>query len=210
MPTRNRIGIFGGSFDPIHIGHLIIAEILQHELELGTVLFLPAGRPPHKPEQELAADRHRLAMIKIAIADCPAFDICTIDLDRPGSSYTATTLQILSEQYGPSVDLYFLMGQDSLRDFASWREPNTIAKLARLGVALRPYVSVSLSDVHDAVPETQDRIRLVHVPLLEISSRDIRGRAAAGIPYRFQVPHGVANYIEANGLYLQDKVEGDT
>ena len=210
MPSRNRIGVFGGTFDPVHVGHLIIAEILQYELELGSVLFLPAGRPPHKPEQELAADHHRLAMLEIAIADCPAFDISTIDLERLGSSYTATTLQILTDLYGPTIDLYFLMGQDSMRDFPSWRDPGKIASLARLGVALRPYVNVSIADIHDAVPETRDRIRLVHVPLLEISSRDIRRRIAEGMPFRFQLPHGVANYIETNGLYLRDDTEGAT
>jgi prevent-host-death family protein len=102
------------------------------------------------------------------------------------------TLEILSDMYGPSTDLYFLMGQDSLRDFASWREPGRIAELSHLGVALRPYVEVHIEDVEQAVPATRDRIHLVQVPLIEISSRDIRQRIANGGPYRFQLAHGVA------------------
>jgi nicotinate-nucleotide adenylyltransferase len=201
LPASRRIGILGGSFDPVHIGHLIIAEILQFELDLDVVQFLPAGRPPHKPEQDLAADHHRLAMLNLAIDRCPAFEICTVDLDRPGSSFTATTLEILSEQYGSETELFFLMGQDSLRDFPAWRDPGKIARLASLGVALRPHVSVTLDDIHTAVPETSGRIHLVSVPLIELSSRDIRQRITDGRPHRFQVPEGVADYIEANGLY---------
>lgn len=201
MNASRRVGILGGSFDPVHIGHLIIAEILQFELDLDVVQFLPAGRPPHKPEQDLAADHHRLAMLNLAIDRCPSFEICTVDLDRPGSSYTATTLEILSEQYGPETDLYFLMGQDSLRDFPTWRDPGKIARLARLGVALRPHVSVALDEIHSTVPETCERIYLVHVPLIELSSSDIRQRIIDGRPHRFQVPEGVADYIETNGLY---------
>lgn len=205
VSAHRRVGVLGGSFDPVHVGHLIIAEILLYELQLDTVLFLPAGRPPHKPEQELAADHHRLAMLNIAIKDCPAFEICTVDLDRPGSSYTATTLEILAEDYGAEADLYFLMGQDSLRDFPTWRDPGKIASLARLGVALRPYVSVTLDEIQREVPETVGRIHLVQVPLIELSSRNIRHRIQAGLPFRFQVPGGVANYIEANGLYQYER-----
>jgi nicotinate-nucleotide adenylyltransferase len=201
VPAQRRIGIFGGSFDPVHTGHLIIAEILQYDLELDIVLFLPAGRPPHKPEQELAADHHRLEMLSMAIRDCPAFEICTVDMDRPGNSYTATTLEILSDTYGENTELYFLMGQDSLKDFPTWRDPNRIATLATLGVALRPYVSVTLDEIYRAVPETAGRIQLVQVPLIELSSRNIRHRIQHGLPFRFQVPAGVAAYIEENGLY---------
>ena len=202
MVKDNRIGVFGGTFDPVHIGHLIIAEILKYELQLESVLFLPAGRPPHKPEQELAADHHRLAMLEIALADAPGYTISTIDLDRPGSSYTATSLEILKSQLPAGTELYFLMGQDSLRDFPRWRDPDRIARLARLGVALRPGVQVSVEEVNRAVPETEGRIQLVSVPLIGISSRDLRWRIRNHMPFRFQVPYGVAHYIDAHGLYL--------
>lgn len=199
--VKPRIGVFGGSFDPIHIGHLIIAEILQFELGLERVLFLPAGRPPHKPEQDLAADHHRIAMINRSIDACPAFELSTVDLDRPGSSYTSTTLELIHDSLGAGVELVFLMGQDSLRDFPDWREPNRIAQLARLGVALRPGVSVEVDRIADAVPEIAGRIDLVDVPLIGISSRDVRRRVRSGEPYRFQVPPRVFEYIVEHGLY---------
>jgi nicotinate-nucleotide adenylyltransferase len=199
--AQRRVGVFGGSFDPIHIGHLIIAEILHYELRLDEVLFLPAGRPPHKPEQELAADHHRLAMLRLAISDFEGFSLSTVDLDRPGNSYTAETLQILKEQLGSSAELIFLMGQDSLRDLSKWREPDKIVERARLGVARRPHVQVSLDAIVREVPEAAGRIELVDVPLIGLSSSDIRKRIRAGDPFHFQVPHGVANYIALHGLY---------
>lgn len=202
MPHNKRVGVFGGSFDPIHVGHLIIAEILMFRLELERVLFLPAGRPPHKPEQELAADHHRMAMLELAIGGYEPFEICTIDLDRPGSSYTATTLEILKDTLDPETDIVFLMGQDSLRDFPTWYQPEKIATLARLGVALRPNVTVSVSDIEAKVPETTGRIHLIDVPLIELSSREIRRQIGAGEPFHFQLPAGVANYITRHGLYL--------
>lgn len=204
VSDMKRIGVFGGSFDPIHVGHLIVAEILLHRLDLERVLFLPAGRPPHKPEQELAADHHRLRMLQKAINGYSRFEVCTVDLDRPGSSYTATTLEILNDMLGNDIEIYFLMGQDSLRDFPAWHQPDRIATLARLGVALRPNVDVSLDVIEAKVPETAGRITLVEVPLIDLSSRDIRGRVSAGDAYRFQVPSGVANYIDSNRLYLYD------
>lgn len=199
--TGERLGVFGGTFDPVHIGHLIVAEILRSELQLHTVIFLPAGRPPHKPEQELAADQHRFAMLRLAIRDAPGFTISTIDLDRPGNSYTATSLELLCKELPRETELFFLMGQDSLRDFPRWRAPDRIARLARLGVALRPGVDVHVDDIVHAVPETRDRIHLISVPLIGISSRDLRVRIRDGQAYRFQVPAGVSGYIENHGLY---------
>jgi nicotinate-nucleotide adenylyltransferase len=201
VPDQQRIGVFGGTFDPIHIGHLVIAEILQFELDLDTVLFLPAGRPPHKPEQVLAGDEHRLEMLRIAIEGCDRFEISTVDLDRSGNSYTARTLEILSGAYGESSDLYFLMGQDSLRDFPTWKDPDKIARLAKLGVALRPNVDVSIDSIEDAVPAARGRILVVDVPLIDVSSRAIRNNVRSGRPFRFQVPRGVANYIDTRRLY---------
>jgi nicotinate-nucleotide adenylyltransferase len=196
-----RLGVFGGSFDPVHVGHLIIGEILRHDLQLDTVLFLPAGRPPHKPEQELAADHHRVEMLELALSDAPGFEISMLDLDRPGSSYTATTLEILRDELAPGAELFFLMGQDSLRDFPRWRDPDRIAQLATLAVALRPGVEVDVQDIIGAVPETEGRIQLVSVPLIGVSSRDVRRRIRAGESFRFQVPNLVANYIARHGLY---------
>jgi nicotinate-nucleotide adenylyltransferase len=196
-----RIGVFGGSFDPVHVGHLIIAEVLRHALALECVIFLPAGRPPHKPTQVLAADADRHAMLKLALAGAPNFEIRTVDLDRPGFSYTAESLRVLRGQLPPDCELYLLIGQDSLRDFPTWHAPAEIARQARLGVALRPGIEATVEAVNRAVPETSGRVELVPAPLIEIASRTIRANIRAGGPYRFQGPPAVAEYIPERGLY---------
>jgi nicotinate-nucleotide adenylyltransferase len=201
VSTPRHLAVFGGTFDPIHVGHLIVAEIMRHHLRLDDVIFLPAGRPPHKPDQLLSSNADRLAMLRLAVADSPAFSISTIDLDRPGASYTADTLRVLQEQVGPGCQLHFLMGQDSLRDFPTWHRPDLIAERAKLVVALRPGVSVSTAHIEDAVPAARGRIQLVPVPLIGISSRELRAAVQAGGPYRYQVLPAVADYIEQQRLY---------
>jgi nicotinate-nucleotide adenylyltransferase len=193
--------VFGGTFDPIHVGHLIMAEIFRHRLALSHVIFLPAGRPPHKPLQDLAADADRLRMLALAIDDAPHFSISRIDIDRDGPSFTADSLRVLREELGTVAELFFLMGQDSLRDFPTWHRPDIIAGLARLGVALRPGVTVAVDDIVAAVPELAGRVELVSVPLIGISSRELRAEVRAGGPFRFQVVPAVADYIEQQGLY---------
>jgi nicotinate-nucleotide adenylyltransferase len=178
-----------------------MAEILRVRLVLDRVIFLPAGRPPHKPDQSLASDADRLAMLRLAIDGSPAFSISTLDVDRPGKSYTADSLALLRQELKEACELYFLMGQDSLRDFPAWHRPEAIATLARLGVALRPGVDVSVNSITAQVPEATGRIELVSVPLIGISSSDLRHQIRAGGPFRYQVPPAVADYIEARGLY---------
>jgi nicotinate-nucleotide adenylyltransferase len=193
--------VFGGTFDPIHVGHLIMAEILRHALRLDEVVFLPAGRPPHKPDQDVTADEHRLWMLDLAIAGAPHFSISRIDIERAGLSYTAESLAILRRSFPSDCELYFLMGQDSLRDFPNWHRPDLIARQARLGVALRPGVSVSVEQIASAVPETRGRVELVSVPLIGISSRDLRRQIRDGGPFRYQVLPDVADYIMDHQLY---------
>jgi len=197
----SRLGILGGSFDPIHVGHLVVAEILAYELDLEHVIFLPAGQPPHKPTQTLAPDADRLRMIELSIQGVPEFSASTLDLDRPGPSYTADTLEELRARTGPATELFFLMGMDSLRDFPRWHRPERIAALARLGVARRPGVDVSRREVEIQVPAARGRIDIINVPLIDISSSDIRDRVRTGRPYRFQVLPEVAAYIREAGLY---------
>lgn len=200
-----RIGIFGGTFDPIHVGHLIVAEIMLYELGLDRIEFLPAGMPPHKPAHKPATDLDREAMIERSIAPEPRFSLNRVDTQRPGPSYTVETLQILRRNLPGDTELLFLMGQDSLRDFPTWHEPRSIAGLARLGVARRPGVDVTVSDIERAVPEAVGRIQLIDVPLLDISSSDIRERVRTGRPFRFQVAPAVADYILEHGLYQDDQ-----
>lgn len=178
-----------------------MAEIFRFHLNLDQIVFLPAGRPPHKPLQEMASDADRIRMLELALDDAPHFDISTIDIDRAGLSYTADSLRLLRERYPSGCELYFLMGQDSLRDFPHWHRPDLIAQQARLGVALRPGFDVSVEAIAMAVPETLGRVDVVRVPLIGISSRELRESIRAGGPFRFQVVPSVADYIESERLY---------
>lgn len=141
-----------------------------------------------------------MVMLRSALEGNPHFEISTVDMDRPGLSYTADSLEILGKLH-PDRELIFLMGQDSLRDLPTWHDPNRIARNARLGVALRPGVNVDLDHIVAAIPDARDRIDLVPVPLIQISSRDIRRRVRDGEPIRYHVPKQVEEHIVARGLY---------
>lgn len=198
--SDHRIGIFGGTFDPVHLGHLVVAADLAHALRLDRLVFMPAGRPPHKDANLVGDDDHRLDMLRLALADNPSFEISTVDLERDGPSYTADLLDLLAERE-PDATLVFLMGEDSLRDLPTWHDPERILRRAEIGVALRPGVGVDLAELHQRLPATRDRVTVVPTPLIGISSTDIRRRVAAGEPVRYQVPDAVLAYILRNGLY---------
>ena len=195
-----RLGIIGGTFDPIHLGHLIIAEEFWYRLRLERVLFLPTSSPPHKVGQAISPVDDRLAMLGLAIEGNPHFAISVIDAERPGLTYTADTLPILQAR-NPRAQLYFLIGLDSLRDLPTWHEPGRIVRQARLGVAGRPGVELDLPAVLAQVPEAAGRIDFVDVPLIGISASDIRQRVRDGAPITYQVPAAVEAYIYAHRLY---------
>jgi len=197
-----RYALFGGTFDPPHLGHLIIATELRFALSLDRVLFIPAGKPPHKAGQIVSDDDHRLAMLRLALGGAAEFEINTVDLHRQGPSYTAETLRLLQEQLRPR-GLVFLMGEDSLRDLPTWHRPDLIVRRAELAVARRPGVELDLPTVYSAVPEARGRVHLIDVPEVEISSRDLRRRVAVGKPIRYQVPREVEDYILVHGLYRE-------
>jgi nicotinate-nucleotide adenylyltransferase len=196
-----RLGIFGGTFDPIHCGHLLLAEEFREQLHLDRVLFLPAGQPPHKIGRAISPAQHRLAMLYLAIAGEPAFDVSYVDVQRPGPCYTADSLAILRAQF-PADELFFLMGQDSLADLPTWHDPNRVAAQAILAVALRPGARVDLQHVLATVPAARDRIRLVEAPLIQIAASDIRRRVAEGRSIRYHVPRAVEDYIVVQRLYV--------
>lgn len=198
--TRKRIGVFGGTFDPVHTGHLIIATELRFVLGLECVLFVPAGRPPHKTSQEISDNEHRLTMLQLALDDSPWFDISLVDMQRPGPSFTADTLAILRSELAPA-ELVFLMGSDSLRDLPAWHEPQRIVAQAEIGVARRPGIDVDLEHIYTQIPNARGRIQIVDVPLIGISSTDLRERVRTGRPIRYQVPLAVEHYIVEHGLY---------
>lgn len=195
-----RLGIFGGTFDPIHSGHLIIATELQYALDLEQVLFVASGHPPHKADQTISPDADRLTMLQLAIADNPAFAISTLDLERPGPSYTADLLALLHEQH-PEAQLVFLMGEDSVRDLPTWRQPERIVALAELGVATRPNIETDLEAIYRRVPAARGRITIAPTTLIDISASELRRRVRAGAPIRYLVPAAVESYIMTTGLY---------
>ena len=194
------IGVFGGSFDPIHLGHLLVAEQAREQLALAQVLFLPAARSPHKARQAPAADLHRRAMVQLAIADHDAFALSTVDLDRPAPSYTVDSLKLLRAAR-PATEWVLILGADSLAGLATWREPARIAAQARLAVFARPGAALDLDAMQGQMPFLVGRVVEIEGPRVEISATDIRRRQAAGHSIRYLVPEAVRAYIAAHGLY---------
>jgi len=195
------IGVFGGSFDPVHLGHLLVAELAREQLGLARVLFLPAARSPHKAGRAPAADHHRRAMVGLAIADHPAFALSTVDLDRPAPSYTVESLDLLRAASPTVTEWVLILGGDSLLGLSTWREPARIAAQATLAVFDRPGASVDLAALQARWPYLEGRVRRVEGPRLEISATDIRCRRAEGRTIRYQVPEVVRDYILTHGLY---------
>jgi nicotinate-nucleotide adenylyltransferase len=177
--TVARLGIFGGTFDPPHLGHAALATAAQVQLALDQVLWLVAADPPHKRGQVHTPARVRAEMVQAAVAGLPGHRLSRVDLDRPGPHYTVDALQLLAQQT-PGAELYFLIGGDSLRDFPTWRAPETILTLAWLGVLQRPRVDPDLDRLEAQVPGLAARVRWVTVPPITTSSRAIRAAVQAG------------------------------
>lgn len=190
-----RVGIFGGSFNPPHTAHLIVAEWVRDAEGLDRVLWMPAARPPHKPDAALVSAGHRLAMTRLATRDHPAFAVSDLEIRRGGVSYTLDTVRALQSAH-PADTFALILGGDSLRDFASWHRPDEIIARVPLVVYDRPGADRS------HVPERfLERTRFVDAPLLEISGTTIRARRRAGRSIRYLVPDAVRTYIETHGLY---------
>ncbi len=198
------IGLLGGTFDPIHSGHLAIAAAVRADLDLDEVVFIPAGSPPHKPGLAISSGEDRRAMVALAIAGEPTFSLSTIELDRPGPSYTLDTLLALAGGGSAtgSRPLEFVLSAEAFAGFPTWHEPARILELARLAVlpraGARP-VDADWLDRH--VPAWRDRVDFVDGPLLSISASTIRDRVRAGLPIDGMVPPAVADYIRAHHLY---------
>jgi nicotinate-nucleotide adenylyltransferase len=191
-----RLGIFGGTFDPIHLGHLILAECCREQCALDRVWFVPAGSPPHKPIGRTAVE-HRLEMLRIAVAGHSAFEVSEIEALGTGPSYSFETLEQIHNAR-PGDELFFLIGADSLVDLPSWRRPERIFELATLVVVNRP--GVGAPAVFPLGSEERTIVQVV-IPQIGIASHDVRRRIAEGRTIRYQVPRGVETYIHANGLY---------
>jgi nicotinate-nucleotide adenylyltransferase len=195
-----RIGILGGTFDPPHVGHLILGEYSIDALDLTHLLFVPAADPPHKQDRAKTPVEHRLAMLKLAIKGNERFDLSRIDLDRPGPHYSLDTVKIVGAQF-PSAELYFVMGGDSLRDLPKWHRPQELIALCKLAVMRRPGDNLN-PGMHKAVlPGLEQRVVMMDTPVLEISSTEIINRLRQGKSVRYLVPDEVLAYIAEYGVY---------
>jgi nicotinate-nucleotide adenylyltransferase len=193
-----RIGIMGGTFDPIHHGHLVAAEEARWQFRLDQVLFIPTGRPWQKPVGVSPAE-DRYLMTVIATASNPAFAVSRLEVDTPGPSYTVDTLRRLHAELPEGTRLLFIGGADLLQQLLTWKEPEQVLELAELIAATRPDFDVDA--VVERVPAAAGRVHRMEIPALAISSSDIRARVARGAPIEYLVPEGVARYIEKRALY---------
>jgi nicotinate-nucleotide adenylyltransferase len=200
MTNPQSLGILGGTFDPPHYGHLALAENARVQLHLDRVLFVPAGQPPHKPNQPTTPAHHRAAMVQAAIADHPAFALSRVDLDRPGPHYTVDMLALLGRAY-PGAELYFLIGGDSLAEFPIWRDSASIVRQARLAVMQRAGWEADLEALERGTPGIRERLVWLDALHLDIASTDLRRRVRAGLPLRYLVPPPVEAYVREHGLY---------
>ncbi|MGB7877013.1 MAG: nicotinate-nucleotide adenylyltransferase [Anaerolineales bacterium] len=199
--SRERLGVFGGTFDPAHIGHLILAAEACEDLGFDRLLWVLTPVPPHKLDQKVRPVELRLAMLELAISDNPKFELSRIEMDRPGPHYTVDTMRLLADER-PSADLILLIGGDSLRDLPTWERPaELVAACHEIGVIRRPGDSVDLSEWEGRVPGTQAKVRFIDAPLLDISSSDIRRRIRENLPYRYYLSPPVYEYILKNRLY---------
>ncbi len=199
----SRLGILGGSFDPVHIAHLLTAEAAVEALNLDRVIFVPVGEQPLKRGRQMTAPQHRLAMVQLAIKDNPRFALSTVDIDRPGPSYTVETIKIVRDQLGRNEELsmWFIMGADSLVTLPGWHDPGGILAQARLAVVRRPGSTVDMAPLAAQLPQLESATDWIDAPLMEISATDLRERVAHGKSIRYRVPDAVMGYIREKGLY---------
>lgn len=204
MVAHRRIGVLGGTFDPVHIGHLIVAEEARVRLGLERVLFVPARVSPHKLDEEPCDAEHRWRMVELAIAGNPHFEASRMELDRRGPSYTVDTLVALRKTFGPGCELHFIMGVDALEGLQRWRDPERILALARIVAVTRPGHDLDVDALARALPGLPGRLEVLATLQIGISATDLRERARRGLPIRYQVPEEVEAYIREHGLYRSE------
>lgn len=208
----DRLVIFGGTFDPVHFGHLIVARAVAERLQAKSVMLMPTNAPPHKPAP-VAVPLHRLAMLKLAVADDELFEVATLELDRPGSSYTYDTLVELRRAYGSKTELLWVIGLDMLVDLPHWHKAREVLEMARIVTAGRPPLpadpAAALAGLRQWFsPDQVDHLigDILATPLVEISASDIRRRLGAGQAIRYLTPQVVIDYIDAHHLYRRPQM----
>lgn len=198
---RLKIGIFGGTFDPPHLGHLILASEVLRQLSLDKVLWVITPDSPFKTDQQKTAIEHRIEMVRRSISGNPSFEISLVELQRPGPHYTVDTVRVLREQFS-EASLTLILGGDSIAQFHHWHEPDEILHLLdTIGVMLRPGEGFSIQRSIDLTPEIKNKIKVVQAPLLQISSTDLRSRIHSGGHFRYYLSENVYKYILENKLY---------
>jgi nicotinate-nucleotide adenylyltransferase len=190
-----RIGIMGGTFDPIHHGHLVAASEAAHVFELDEVIFVPTGMPYQKTGRTVSAGEDRYLMTVIATASNPRFSVSRVDIDRPGETYTIDTLRDLRAQRGPEAELFFITGADALTEIFTWRDADELFKLAHFVGCTRPGHQLSLAGL------PRENVSLIEIPALAISSTECRARVRSGDPIWYLVPEGIVQYISKRRLY---------
>ncbi|HEY0757549.1 MAG TPA: nicotinate-nucleotide adenylyltransferase [Ktedonobacteraceae bacterium] len=199
-----RIGILGGTFDPVHYAHLAIAAEVYHALKLTRVVFVPTGQPPHKMDYRITPMEQRVWMLEQAIAANPHFTLSLVDVQRAGPSYTVDTLRLLRAEWGPQAELFFVIGGDSLRDLPTWRDPAGVIAQATIVALMRPgYEEMTRykAELVGRLPGIRERLITLEGPRMDISSTDLRQRVAEGRPIMYQTPEVVEQYILRSGLY---------
>ena len=197
-----KIGVLGGTFDPVHIGHLMMAEEARASLNLAEILLVPAGQPLLKLDYPVTPAEHRLQMLRLAIAGRPYFKVSTVEIERPGPSYTVGTIAELRVQYGSEDEIFFILGWDSLAQLSGWREPSRLIKMCYLVAVPRPgFQRPDLKALEDLIPGISERVMLLDKPQIDISASAIRELAAQGLPLRHLVPEPVEEYIRQHKLY---------
>jgi nicotinate-nucleotide adenylyltransferase len=194
-----RLGVMGGTFDPIHYGHLVTAEEALVQFNLDRVVFMPTGRPVRKTHRRVSSAEDRYLMTVLATASNPDFEVSRVEIDRPGDTYTVDTMVTLRERLGPNAELFFITGADAVREILTWKDASKFAGLCTFIAATRPGYDVSpAGDLRNAAGLS---LEYMEVPGLAISSSDVRARVAARRPIRYLLPESVADYISKNGLY---------
>lgn len=192
----SRIGIMGGTFDPIHMGHLIVAQEVLHQCQLDQMLVMPSGEPPHKQYVDMASAEDRAEMVRLAIADHPKLVLSRFELQRPGKSYTVNTLRDLRKELNTQVALFLVIGADNAVDMRSWCNPEGVLEMAQVVVVARPGFDAGRVD-----GALKQKMTFVQTPLLEISSTEIRRRIKKNLSIRYWVPDAVGHYISTHNLY---------
>jgi len=203
---NTRVALYGGSFDPIHHGHLIASRGIAEQLHLSKVVLIPALQPPHKTNRTISEPQHRLAMARLAVEGDPLFEVSDIELHRPGPSYTIDTVMAFRQALGPAVDLFWIIGADSLPELPTWRRIAELVQLAKIVTAARPGWTPPPRETLAATGGPAAAQMLLNhccpTPRIDISSSDIRDRVRSGRSIRYLVPSEVASYIQSQRLYL--------